>query len=308
MNIKDIDSAILALNDVIKDHYEWSGHLLGLGLMDGIVDYSIISPCSHRHCAFSRWLREAMKTTNDNEAQLISIIEQKHLIMHTCASELMSALINKTATQQLVNDFLSARTAFSLGLDKYKDYLYSFRNMHDTLTGLPLRDLLYQHFDTFCSRARCRQRDVYILLMDIDHFKHINDTWGHNAGDDVLRAVAQTLIQGSRLAEPVYRFGGEEFIMLLEAESDDTAGAAGARHCQYLEAHPVNIQGNNVTITATAGVAKRRAGEFLHDLIGRADTAMYYGKNSGRNRCILVSDNGEMQHVSVGDYPLRRAE
>lgn len=133
--------------------------------------------------------------------------------------------------------------------------------------------------------------------MDIDRFKSINDTWGHNAGDDVLRSVAATLKKCARKNERIYRFGGEEFIMLLEVAGENEAQQAGSRICHYLARHPAGIKEDIITVTVTGGLTRVGGNETLHQAIGRADKAMYFGKNNGRNQCVMIHQNGDIQQL-----------
>ena len=194
--------------------------------------------------------------------------------------------------------YQKAQQEFIHNLDQYKEHLFSWRNLHDALTGLPLRHLLYREFPLV--RAQCQRMNhhLYLLIIDIDHFKSINDTWGHNAGDDVLRNVALALKEATRKAERIYRFGGEEFIILLDAKNDRDAQTAAQRIQQYLQQHSFLVGDDKITVTATGGLAKVLETDTLHQTIGRADKAMYYGKNTGRNRCIMAMTDSEMLTIS----------
>ncbi|WP_233149019.1 diguanylate cyclase [Shimwellia pseudoproteus] len=298
MTIKDIDISIQALNNAIKSHYAWAAQLLCLTLPDASIDASLIAPSSHQHCRFSEWLRTSRHKVHFSDRQLISVIDINHRIMHDAARELMNAIIAKNASQQVVNDYVLAQNNFILSLDKYKEQLFALRNMHDALTGLPLRQLLYKNFDLFRRHMQQRGHRMYVLMIDIDRFKNINDSWGHNAGDEVLQAVTRILKAAGRSPHHIYRFGGEEFVMLLEATCEQDAREQGDALCQYLARHPINIDGGQLRVTMTGGLTRVQLDESLHDVIGRADKALYHGKSSGRNRCIYAGINGDVPRMS----------
>ncbi len=114
----------------------------------------------------------------------------------------------------------------------------------------------------------------------------------------MLQQVAQRLQTGSRDTDRLYRFGGEEFILLLEAKNSLAAQSAAERIRCHLADSGILVSGQRVTVTVTAGLAEVRSREELHDVISRADKAMYYGKNNGRNCCVVSSadaDNGTYQ-------------
>ncbi|TNV20027.1 diguanylate cyclase [Buttiauxella sp. B2] len=293
ININDLDYSLSELNIATKDHYDWAGELLRLSLLGGEGSRDIMDITSHHHCRFSKWL--ALRLTGEAlDHQMILGIDQHHIEMHDIARELMLSIISKTVSEELVSQYHQAQRVFINSLDNYKEYLVSYRNLHDALTGLPLRHLLYQEYPLILTRCERMNHNLYVLIMDIDRFKSINDTWGHNAGDDVLRSVALTLKSATRKAERIYRFGGEEFVILLEAASDEDAQTAAERMREHLETHVIMVDEQVINVTVTGGLTKVGASDSLHSSIGRADKAMYYGKNTGRNRCIMSTATEEM--------------
>lgn len=297
MYINDLDYSITELNLAINDHYDWAGKFLRLSLLGGEVDGDILDPNSAQHCRFSRWLSLRMNGEALDKEMVITI-DKNHTHMHNVARELMQSIVHQHVTDSLLMKYQKAQQEFIHNLDKYKEHLFSWRNLHDALTGLPLRHLLYREFPLV--RAQCQRMNhhLYLLIIDIDHFKSINDTWGHNAGDDVLRNVALALKEATRKAERIYRFGGEEFIILLDAKNDRDAQTAAQRIQQYLQQHSFLVGDDKITVTATGGLAKVLETDTLHQTIGRADKAMYYGKNTGRNRCIMAMTDSEMLTIS----------
>ncbi len=125
-----------------------------------------------------------------------------------------------------------------------------------------------------------------LLLVDIDNFKPVNDTYGHAYGDEVLRLLAAALCQAVRRADEVYRYGGEEFVVLL-ANTDQTGALAMAERIRVLVAANPAIRAQHPTgITVSIGSATLRENDTLDTLCNRADMAMYQAKRSGRNRVI----------------------
>ncbi len=159
------------------------------------------------------------------------------------------------------------------------------RSIRDPLTGLFTR--LYMH-EVVGRQMRIHDRDakaaIGLALFDIDHFKRVNDTWGHNTGDVVLRGVATALRDVVREADLPVRLGGEEFAVFILGESAHNVGTMAERVRRAVE--QIRFEGElaGQRITLSAGVACRRSGEDLESLIGRADRVLYQAKNSGRNR------------------------
>ena len=297
INVKDIDYSLSELNLAIRYHYEWANRLMTLSILGGEPDREIHDLDSHHHCRFSSWIRQHMSDCSLNHEQ-IKRLDKQHHEMHDIARELMLSIIDKTVTGALLDRYHESQQTLISSLDKYKEYLFSYRNLHDTLTSLPLRHLLYQEFPLIRSRSERAGNQLYLLITDIDRFKTINDTWGHNAGDDVLRKVSSILKSGIREQDRIYRFGGEEFIMLFEAVDRPQAERIAHRACEHLALSPIAIDAREIVVTVTGGLTQVIAEDSLHVAIGRADKAMYYGKNTGRNRCILALPDEEM--VTLG--------
>lgn len=286
MDINNIDQSLAVLNTAINDHYGWAGQMLQLGLLGGEPNQALLDPQAHLKCRFSEWIKVYVNKPSRG-IEMVRKIERDHKEMHDRARHLLTSIINKQVNQTLLDNYHTAQQQFIHTVDQYKQAVFTFRNMHDTLTGLPLRHLLYQDFDHL-RRCGASVTPLWLLVMDIDRFKAINDNWGHNAGDNVLRAVARTLKAGTRCHETIYRFGGEEFVTLLHCHSEAEAICASKRIARYLEQTPITIGSDEITVTVTGGLTRVRPVDSLHDAIGRADQAMYHGKNTRRNRCVLI--------------------
>jgi len=126
-------------------------------------------------------------------------------------------------------------------------------------------------------------------MVDLDRFKNINDTYGHAAGDELLRRVAHLLASVVRAADGVVRWGGEEFLLVLPGVERGQTQHVVERARATVEADRIVVGGNVLRITISAGVAERHPGETRDQLIARADEALYLAKNRGRNRVELAA-------------------
>jgi two-component system, cell cycle response regulator len=158
----------------------------------------------------------------------------------------------------------------------------------DPLTGLSNRRYLETHLKALSEQAKSSARPLSVLVTDIDHFKSVNDTYGHAAGDDVLREVAQRLRRNIRGIDLVCRMGGEEFIIVMPDTAPERARLAGERVCSCIAAEPFQIgPATQVRVTASVGLATlEHSGEPLDSLLQRADEALYSAKRAGRNRVV----------------------
>jgi len=155
---------------------------------------------------------------------------------------------------------------------------------HDALTGLPNRARFAQLLGLACEAARRDRRRFAVLFVDLDRFKAINDTLGHEAGDDMLRAVAARLRGCVRAADVVARLGGDEFVVLLQDVGEPAVAGKVATNVLKALADPVAIQGSDCTVSASIGICLHPDGEQQDQAVLRnADMAMYLAKQSGKN-------------------------
>ncbi|MFC5847972.1 sensor domain-containing diguanylate cyclase [Deinococcus petrolearius] len=152
----------------------------------------------------------------------------------------------------------------------------------DPLTGLPNRRALYGRIEAALATAE----PCSVVLLDIDHFKRVNDRYGHQTGDDVLVWVARRLRGGLRGGDVLGRWGGEEFLLLLPGTGPEDAWAVAERLRAELHATPHPEAGE---VTVSLGVAGAQPGDNLARLTVRADTALYQAKHQGRNRAVLLA-------------------
>ena len=160
----------------------------------------------------------------------------------------------------------------------------------DTLTGLPNRGALALMEPTL-KRIDVHDTPVAVLMLDVDHFKRINDDYGHGGGDAALRHVALRLQSLLRQGDTLVRWGGEEFCLCLRGTGADDARAIAEKLRAGLAAEPVPLpDGSSCTVTASFGLAMLRPFEALSDTLGRADQALYRAKRTGRNRVEVAPD------------------
>lgn len=158
--------------------------------------------------------------------------------------------------------------------------------MHDELTGLYNRRAIMNLLDMRLSRARREGLPLSLIMIDIDFFKRVNDGHGHQTGDLALKVVAERLSSGVRDYNRVGRYGGEEFLIVLDGEDAEVAEQIAERLRASIAGHPLNDGGKQVNLTISLGLAMAsRVGDLdPHQLLAVADQALYDAKQNGRNR------------------------
>lgn len=150
---------------------------------------------------------------------------------------------------------------------------------HDELTGLPNRVLLLDRLNQAIARAKRQQRQLAVLLLDLDGFKDVNDRLGHVAGDKLLQRVAERLVSCIRGSDTACRYGGDEFVVLLPEVDDQNRALVVAGEIHARLARPYLVDEHTIAVTASIGVAVYpRDGVSQNELIKQADVAMYLAK------------------------------
>lgn len=167
------------------------------------------------------------------------------------------------------------------------------RTTTDELTGTMTYSKLMETLEQQIGHARrrgCEQNPLCLIMADLDFFKKINDTYGHLAGDLVLRHVAERIRATVRDLDMIGRFGGEEFVIIMANASLEMANAIAERIREDITRAPFHVKGFNIPVTISLGVAMLRQGEYKESLLERADAAMYEAKRMGRNRVVIAPE------------------
>ncbi len=162
----------------------------------------------------------------------------------------------------------------------------------DPLTGLSNRRYLDNHLSTLFNRSMARGRPLSVLITDIDRFKQVNDTYGHDAGDDVLREFARRIRSTVRGADLACRYGGEEFVVVMPDTSPEVAAAVAERLRSVVETVPFLLKstGEELNVTASFGISSRISSILTPgQLMKQADLALYEAKTGGRNRVVAAA-------------------
>jgi diguanylate cyclase (GGDEF)-like protein len=173
---------------------------------------------------------------------------------------------------------------------KYSLERVNHLSQHDSLTGLPNRNLFSDRLQRAILKARRDKKLLALLFIDIDYFKSINDGYGHQEGDEVLKAFASRITRCIRDSDSMGRIGGDEFVVLLEGLPHSSGALEVAKKIQASVSTPISTNGTFITTTASIGVALYP--EDAHtdeELMKCADLAMYEAKQSGRNQIYFYS-------------------
>jgi diguanylate cyclase (GGDEF)-like protein len=221
------------------------------------------------------------------------IILNSAIPLHDLAGRISGAIIvnqDITARKEQELELLRVRETLEKANRELRDSLdrEQLRARTDELTGLHNRRYFFELAERECSVARRHGRPLSVVMIDIDHFKQINDTFGHQAGDEVLARVAQIVAVPRRTGDIVARYGGEEFMLMLPETTAESALGVAEHVRLTVAADGVDTPAGRAKFTISAGVAALDADtQTLEQLIRQADLALYAAKAQGRNRSVL---------------------
>ncbi|MBX3615757.1 diguanylate cyclase [Nitrosomonas sp.] len=206
----------------------------------------------------------------------------------------LSALIEKAQLYQGIKQ--------NKQLIAQKKYLEQ-RVTHDVLTGLLNRMAIFDILHKQIQRAKRGGYGIAIIMIDIDHFKNINDTYGHLAGDTVLCEIANRLTQSARVHEYIGRYGGEEFLAIISPYDQDGALKAAERLRNAVACRPIQVDHSFIPVTISLGIAIDSLPDTLDTnlLLRRADEALYSAKHKGRNR-VEISPQNTAERSRIGNH------
>ena len=227
----------------------------------------------------------------DGYAPVLAITVQPEHKLHALkagARDFIAKPFNLIELTTRIHNLVEVRLLYKK-LEQTVDTLASFA-LHDALTGLPNRRLLLDRLAQSRSTSARTRHHVALMFLDIDHFKQINDTLGHDAGDALLKQMSGRLLSCARKGDTMARFGGDEFVLLVDALSSQAQEAAtqargiGQKILHALQ-QPYRLNGHVCNSSLSTGILIFRGdAEPVEDLLKKADLAMYQAKSKGRNR------------------------
>jgi diguanylate cyclase (GGDEF)-like protein len=161
----------------------------------------------------------------------------------------------------------------------------------DPLTGALNRRRFFELAEQEFDRSNRYNREISIILFDVDHFKESNDAYGHVAGDQILKTIAQRFSENLRQLDIFGRYGGDEFIILLPETNSEQALQAAERLHEVVTSEPVTTSRGTIPIQISIGVANLENSEDIEALLIRTDQALYAAKETGRNRVVIFCDD-----------------
>lgn len=284
------DSFAAELDAAVETHMDWSRRIVRCAVLRSTPGEDVLDLQAHTLCRFGDWFMANRSQFEMLDAASAERVEAVHRTMHDAIRSLCTDLMTGRTGQESDLDAFEQSQSELLGLlARFKTLTLSRAARRDPLTQLPLRDDIENDFILAQKDARRNRSLLYVAVIDVDHFKSINDTHGQPVGDLVLRQLADTLKRTLREDEPLYRSGGGEFLWLLKCKSATAARQSARRVLATVGTTPVPIDDVEVLrLTVTLGLALAGEQEDLASVIERAGAALHEGKRDGRNRYVIA--------------------
>ena len=281
---------IAELDVAVEAHMAWTRRILRCAVLRTAPDEEVLDPLAHDLCHFGAWFMANQGYFEALDAPATRRVEEAHRAMHDAIRSICDRVVSGQPGRNAdLEDFEQSQSELIGLLANFKTMTLFSAIRSDPLTGLPLRYGIENDFALYQKEARRNRTQLYVVMIDVDHFKRVNDTYGHPVGDKVLCHLVGTLKGSLRSNEPLYRFGGEEFLWLLKCKSIDEAEQSARRVLTTICTTPMPITDNtSLALTVTLGLAQVGESEDLASAISRADLALYEGKKSGRNRFVVA--------------------
>lgn len=282
-----MQSALKALQHAIDDHEQWSERLFATLICRLAPDQRDLDHGAHRLCAFGRWYYGAGAQALADRPGFVRI-GQAHERMHFCASALLrtslaGAAVSPADYERLVDAMHRMRNDVAILKRELDDPLHD----RDPLTGASNRNGMLTKLVEEQARVARNSHACTIVMMDVDHFKAVNDSYGHVAGDKVLVEIVRHLMVHLRPYDRVFRYGGEEFLLCLPDANQDVSRDAIERIRIGLEAMTHQENGRTFRVSVSFGLTELVPETAVEISIKRADEALYSAKSSGRNRTVV---------------------
>ena len=288
----DYNELLIGIDQGIDAHLAWNQRLFRCALLRESPGDDVLLPNSHELCQFGIWFESQRVILDEIDSRLVSRIDNAHRLMHDGVRSLATSILDDKPAKAIdLQSYQNQQTTMITLLHTLHQRIVDVDSRHDPLTGLPMRHGLEHAFTIRNKDSLRNDSQLWLAMIDIDHFKSVNDTHGHSIGDIAIKYVADRLTLCLRSNDIQFRYGGEEYLALLLVKSGDDVQEIAKRMLHSVN-NPLILADNiSLNMTVTIGLTQVSPGEILSRAIDRADFALLDGKKAGRNRYTIANEN-----------------
>lgn len=285
----DLRKVTLQLDQATYNHNQWYESLLRTLVCRLPYDSRDVEKNAHRNCRFGQWYYNHAPDELRNHPGFVAI-ENEHKRMHRLAiSLLMTEPTGETISLLDYENFNNSVNNLRLQLQTLKHELEDLLYNHDSLTRAYSRIGMLTNLRELQELVKRNVESCCVAILDLDHFKTINDVHGHSAGDQVLASIAGSIMTQMRAYDKLFRYGGEEFLISMPHTDSKSGLKVVERLREGIAANSIHYEVQEIRITASFGLTLLDPDVSVEQTIERADRALYAAKSSGRN-CSRVWD------------------
>ena len=281
-------NALEQLDQAAHDHAEWQENLLRAVFCALPYDPGDLTEGAHFHCRFGRWYYERAPAELWGQASFAAIGTEHERLHRIAARLLRDVAADAPIVREDFEDLVARSARLRLQIDSLRHELQDVLQNHDALTGAYGRVEMLPELREWRELARRGVQRCCIAFMDLDHLKAINDAHGHHVGDEVLSGAVRYLVRHLRPYDKVFRYGGDEFLIVLPGADLAIAQSVIRRVREGLARRRLasGADGVPIRVTASFGLAPLDPETAVEDSVERADQALLLAKTAGRNRAI----------------------
>lgn len=284
---QELQAILHQLDQAIYNHEQWAKNLTRSIICRLPYDNRDIADDSHRQCRFGQWYYGSPHLAlQDHPA--FAVIGTEHRRLHQLAGRLLLATANEgLGSLKDYDNFTNSLDRLQLELHSLKQELEELIYNRDALTGAENRIGMLTRLRELRELVKRDAQKCSIVIMDLDHFKKVNDTYGHPVGDQVLTAWVNYIKQHLRSYDRIYRYGGEEFLLSFPSTNLQAASGIIERLRRGVPAIDLGTDETPIKVTASFGITMLDPKLSVEESISRADIALYAAKKAGRNRSCI---------------------
>jgi diguanylate cyclase len=285
LNTDEAEEIVRELGKALDVHGEWIGQFRAMLVCRTKPQASDLKNDSHKQTVFGRWYFGNVNPHLRDHPDFATVGKHNEQ-MHDLARILARCVLNDDAIEpDDYKAFVGCVARFRVSVRRLLSEAWDFLRFTDPLTGVMTRTAMQSRLDEERARVRRDDQPCSVGMMDLDHFKGVNDTHGHQAGDQVLQTVAAYVREHLRRYDQVFRYGGEEFLLLFPNTTASGAKTVLDRLRQGIKRQKIKIGGRkSLHVSASFGVAELLPDVSVDASIELADQALYEAKEAGRNR------------------------
>jgi len=290
----DAEQIVRRLAPALREHGEWIQRIHTILVCRSDPDPDDIKPGGHLRAGLGQWFEQEANAFIRSQPAYDEAT-RRHREVHALARALCQSVHEDAAIERATyEEFAAAVNALDNNLEALVKEIWDLLRFTDPLTGIATRYAMLPRLKQERDRADRTGDTCSICMVDLDRFKNINDSYGHDAGDKVLEAVSDYFVGNLRRYDQPWRYGGEEFVLMLPNTSPQSAFPVIDRLRRGLAELPIDIgEDRDIRITASFGLAALESDRPVADSIGKADAAMYEAKRAGRNLVRLWTENSD---------------